>query len=291
MKKFQGFIALDNRRMDVHVNANDYWDAVRLIHAQYGVSPQLVKEIPDRGSDHNSGAENIGGILDVFRIVVGLLAITSIITICLPLLIMLAYPVVHSWYYLRSYGLHAAYVVLGTGAATVAIICVGILVLVHLPRWFLALFGLVLYGWAGYVGAELFKVDHEWRIVAAIIFSLIGLGVLSGLGQWVRKAMRGDREGDERHEDQPALDEDSSDDEEGLEFEDDDQVSDQVRIVRALETLGLDETASAAAIKRQYRELLKRYHPDLNGGNRSFEKLVGQITIARNTLKEAGLTN
>ena len=58
---------------------------------------------------------------------------------------------------------------------------------------------------------------------------------------------------------------------------------------RALDILGLDETVDAAAIKAQYKALVKRFHPDANGGDRSFEERLRDIIKAHDTLKTAGL--
>ena len=58
---------------------------------------------------------------------------------------------------------------------------------------------------------------------------------------------------------------------------------------RALDVLGLDETADAAAIKAQYKTLVKRFHPDAHGGDRSFEERLRDIIKAHDTLKTAGL--
>jgi hypothetical protein len=60
-------------------------------------------------------------------------------------------------------------------------------------------------------------------------------------------------------------------------------------VQRALDTLGLDETADAAAIKAQYKALVKRFHPDAHGGDRSFEDRLRDIIKAHDTLKSAGL--
>jgi hypothetical protein len=60
-------------------------------------------------------------------------------------------------------------------------------------------------------------------------------------------------------------------------------------VMRALEALGLDETADAAAIKAQYKTLVKRFHPDAHGGDRSFEERLREIIRAHDTLKAAGL--
>lgn len=58
---------------------------------------------------------------------------------------------------------------------------------------------------------------------------------------------------------------------------------------RALDVLGLDESADAPAIKAQYKALVKRFHPDAHGGDRSFEERLRDIIRAHDTLKAAGL--
>ena len=60
-------------------------------------------------------------------------------------------------------------------------------------------------------------------------------------------------------------------------------------VQRALDTLGLDESADATAIKAQYKSLVKRFHPDAHGGDRSFEDRLRDIIRAHDTLKAAGL--
>ena len=58
---------------------------------------------------------------------------------------------------------------------------------------------------------------------------------------------------------------------------------------KALETLDLEETADRAAIKARYKELVKRFHPDANGGDRSREGRLQEILKAYQTLKSNGL--
>lgn len=60
-------------------------------------------------------------------------------------------------------------------------------------------------------------------------------------------------------------------------------------VLKALETMGLEEHADAAAIKAQYKSLVKRFHPDAHGGDRSFEDRLRDIIRAHDTLKAAGL--
>ena len=59
---------------------------------------------------------------------------------------------------------------------------------------------------------------------------------------------------------------------------------------KALDVLGLDETADVAAIKAQYKVLVKRFHPDANGGDRSFEDRLRDIIRAHDVLRAAGLS-
>jgi hypothetical protein len=57
---------------------------------------------------------------------------------------------------------------------------------------------------------------------------------------------------------------------------------------RSLEVLALPETASKAEIKARFKELVKRHHPDANGGDRSTEGRLQEIIQAYNYLKTAG---
>lgn len=57
---------------------------------------------------------------------------------------------------------------------------------------------------------------------------------------------------------------------------------------KSLEVLNLGETASGVEIKARYKELVKRHHPDANGGDRSAEGRLQEIIEAYNLLKAAG---
>ena len=59
--------------------------------------------------------------------------------------------------------------------------------------------------------------------------------------------------------------------------------------IRSLEILGLDEEATGPQIKARYKELVKRHHPDANGGDRSSEDLLQEIIRAYNHLRSVGL--
>ena len=59
--------------------------------------------------------------------------------------------------------------------------------------------------------------------------------------------------------------------------------------MRALQALGLDDAAAAEAIKTRYKELVKRHHPDANGGDRSCEGRLREIIHAYKTLRAARL--
>lgn len=57
---------------------------------------------------------------------------------------------------------------------------------------------------------------------------------------------------------------------------------------KALDTLGLDGEATTAQIKLRFKELVKRHHPDANGGDRSSEDRLREIIQAYNYLKSVG---
>ncbi len=59
--------------------------------------------------------------------------------------------------------------------------------------------------------------------------------------------------------------------------------------VKSLEVLSLTETATGPEIKSRFKELVKRHHPDANGGDRSSEDLLQEIIRAYNHLKSVGL--
>jgi DnaJ-class molecular chaperone len=48
----------------------------------------------------------------------------------------------------------------------------------------------------------------------------------------------------------------------------------------ALAALDLDHPSDKAKIKAQYRELVKKYHPDVNRGNKQSEETFKKITRA-----------
>jgi hypothetical protein len=58
---------------------------------------------------------------------------------------------------------------------------------------------------------------------------------------------------------------------------------------KALDTLGVEPGVDKAALKARYKELVKRLHPDANGGDRSHEDQLREIINAYNYLRMAGL--
>jgi len=55
--------------------------------------------------------------------------------------------------------------------------------------------------------------------------------------------------------------------------------------LKALFVLDLDANATEAGIKARYKELVKRHHPDANGGDRSSEDKLREIIQAYNYLR------
>jgi hypothetical protein len=58
---------------------------------------------------------------------------------------------------------------------------------------------------------------------------------------------------------------------------------------KAFDTLGLEVSASRAEIKAKFHDLVKRHHPDANGGDRSTEDRLIEIIQSYNYLKSVGL--
>jgi len=55
----------------------------------------------------------------------------------------------------------------------------------------------------------------------------------------------------------------------------------------ALDVLHLGYDADRGAVRRRYFELVRRYHPDRNGGDRSFEARLQQVVEAYKALRNA----
>jgi hypothetical protein len=56
---------------------------------------------------------------------------------------------------------------------------------------------------------------------------------------------------------------------------------------RALSVLGLGEDAELHGVRQRYSELVRRYHPDRNGGDRTHEGKLRNVIDAWQTLKKA----
>ena len=61
-----------------------------------------------------------------------------------------------------------------------------------------------------------------------------------------------------------------------------------VAALKALEVLGLEEGVDAVAVKARYKLLVKRFHPDANGGDRSHEGRLQEIIRAYGVLRSLG---
>lgn len=58
---------------------------------------------------------------------------------------------------------------------------------------------------------------------------------------------------------------------------------------KAFEALGIEPGLSKAEVKARYKDLVKRFHPDTNGGDRSLEERLQEVIRAYNTLKSFNL--
>jgi DnaJ-domain-containing protein 1 len=57
---------------------------------------------------------------------------------------------------------------------------------------------------------------------------------------------------------------------------------------QAFDTLGVENSASLNEIKARYKELVKRFHPDANGGDRGAEERLKQVIKAYGVLRAGG---
>jgi hypothetical protein len=57
----------------------------------------------------------------------------------------------------------------------------------------------------------------------------------------------------------------------------------------AMDTLHLAHNATLIEIKARYKELVKRFHPDANGGDRGAEERLKQVIKAYGVLRASGL--
>ena len=54
---------------------------------------------------------------------------------------------------------------------------------------------------------------------------------------------------------------------------------------QALEVMGLGSDTDRRRLRRRYSELVRRYHPDRNGGDRQYETRLNRVVEAYNTLR------
>ncbi len=59
---------------------------------------------------------------------------------------------------------------------------------------------------------------------------------------------------------------------------------------QAFDVLNLEPSATLNEIKARYKELVKRFHPDANGGDRGAEERLKQVIKAYGVLRASGLT-
>jgi len=56
---------------------------------------------------------------------------------------------------------------------------------------------------------------------------------------------------------------------------------------QALDTMGLDMDTDRQRLRRRYSELVRRYHPDKNGGDRQYEARLGRVVKAYQLLRKS----
>lgn len=56
---------------------------------------------------------------------------------------------------------------------------------------------------------------------------------------------------------------------------------------RALQLMGLETNSDRTGLRKRYAELLRKFHPDRNGGNRRYEKRLAEVVSAYQLLKRS----
>ena len=56
---------------------------------------------------------------------------------------------------------------------------------------------------------------------------------------------------------------------------------------KALDTMGLGLDTDRQRLRRRYSELVRRYHPDRNGGDRKFEERLVRVVEAYQVLRKS----
>ncbi len=56
---------------------------------------------------------------------------------------------------------------------------------------------------------------------------------------------------------------------------------------RALDTMGLGLDTDRKRLRQRYSELVRRYHPDRNGGDRKFESRLNSVVEAYQLLRKS----
>jgi curved DNA-binding protein CbpA len=60
--------------------------------------------------------------------------------------------------------------------------------------------------------------------------------------------------------------------------------------MQALDALNLDTNASWDEVKQRYKDLVKKFHPDANGGDRSAEDRLKAVIKAYGQLRSSGFS-
>ena len=58
----------------------------------------------------------------------------------------------------------------------------------------------------------------------------------------------------------------------------------------SLDTLNLEPAATLQDVKQRFKELVKRFHPDANGGDRGAEENLRQVIKAYGQLRSSGFS-
>lgn len=294
MAKYRANVKLRDGYIEPVIEARDYVEARRTFEAQYpgrAITAIHPESTPIHGvaghwdsSRENSarGGGDAAGVLLFFGLAVVVLVIG-------PLVVVAGGPAwllvteLSARHFHNGIILVAALLVFGVTASILT------MAFATLPRMAITVVGAAVYGAAGIWAGS----DYIWSAIAAVGYGAVGAFVFRWIGDQAREHLHPPKTAvsispARDHFPRPLKAETSYRDvlkakPRGVSGDDVDH-----EVGEALRVLGLGADAAPADVRRQYASLLKKFHPDMNGGDRSFEKLLGQVKFAYEVLTEAG---
>lgn len=266
MPRFKVAFSYQNRSVETTVDARNSAEARILAEAPGREHLRVTEEFD---SDYSGGRSGDGTAAD------GALAVLAVALMgTAPYLAWLFLPPLYVLHEFNDAGFHGA---LTTVSVVLCVIITGLVLFCYfafLPQKLVGICGLAIYAALGFFASS----DWQWGVLAAGIAGIIGLGVSIVLGKGAKRLIADDDPSAQSDKEAKPTDSNHAGMASGYDWE----------VISALEALGLERDASPEDVRKQYTELMKKFHPDMNGGDRSFERLLNSIQFSYQVLIDAG---